>query len=917
NAGKAGNLGAVTPVDVSALAATHRANPIGQPTAVVPTMEELEKIVEDSMKKPEWMADWQYARVKQIMGLKHGGTAKPFYYQLLPGHVLNHPQNCSDLVRAEAQKAKQEKREVNQEVMDYALYLAWLDWINGERPRSWQGHITGHTTVLTWELYRDALPAPVQDSILRSWNAWLMPDRETELDDKLRRTCDNFSGKLIHPMTDDPRVGYFKDGKKAEWNQEYTYYNKTGDWRGNKSYYRSGFTRDMSTQNFNSSSSSAALLMGQIIGSKYAMEDGRAGLMKFPFWMWTHNSGVGQEYIDHYYWALTFSGNKLFPDFAREPEDQMAGWSIIAKGMNDLAGAYHPGLKKLLGPASRTYYQHVLGEMDGLYTLLHTVSPKGTLVDTDTGVQPHLTMAKDKKGKKPPAKSAWGHDFPPALVAMQTLSGPWAEPWFGDMVDKPLPYEALLEKKVVSEGDWISTYFGENYGLSSIRKTGQRIHVLGHWRRTAGAPKHSTEIGTLDMRVGFNDTRIANDGAGVISTQGYYRTYQSKNRLIMLARPNADWLGGKKLKSVQTTAALFNFESTPSWKIYVGDKQLGSLPATAKMNQTITIHDGVSYIALRPIPATDLGRDAEITLTAGQPQEPAHHNNVNIQPALLINAHFYRSAKAVAGKNVKGLKGAQGGFVVEFGDVKEYGSFAKFQAHVAKTTLAAKDKALTYTSGKDTLIADWDSFTVNGTDPAAYAKEKQLWQDTTLAQMGKGRLEKNGAVVEKKADWANLLLQTLPAKKLYAASNLLPNYQNFRFTTPEGVSITPDGRLSMTRIVVQNGKDITIKYHPFGGPYLPKNTEKKEDQSLAATALFIQGSKAKPTVTLNGTSAPLTEWPSPSGHWTVSRAGSFPSPGRKWTRPRCPHASRRLHRDANRRVLRGGLIYPPRNTVIH
>ena len=45
------------------------------------------------------------------------------------------------------------------------------------------------------------------------------------------------------------------------------------------------------------------------------------------------------------------------------------------------------------------------------------------------------------------------------------------------------------------------------------------------------------DIGTLDMRVGFNQTQIANDGSGVISEQGAYRTFQDGNRLIMLAKP--------------------------------------------------------------------------------------------------------------------------------------------------------------------------------------------------------------------------------------------------------------------------------------------------------------------------------------------------------------------------------------------
>ena len=191
------------------------------------------------------------------------------------------------------------------------------------------------------------------------------------------------------------------------------------------------------------------------------MADGRAGLMQFPFWMWTHSAGVGQEYIDHYYWAIATAGNKVFPDFCAQPEDRMAGWSIIEKTVNDLAGAYHPNLKKLLGPASRTYYEHVLGQQDGLYHILHVISPRGALSDLDTGTLPALTAAGDATGRPARAISAWGHDYPAATVALQSMSGPWAAPWIMELVDeKPLPWSLVVEK----EGDPVVTYFGEHYG---------------------------------------------------------------------------------------------------------------------------------------------------------------------------------------------------------------------------------------------------------------------------------------------------------------------------------------------------------------------------------------------------------------------------------------------------------------------
>ena len=337
-----------------------------------------------------------------------------------------------------------------------------------------------------------------------------MPDRESAPTDKERKDFADTSGRLIHPMADDPRVGS-SGGKPAEWNQGDTYYKATGDWRGNKSFFRSGFTQMQSTANFNSTAVTGALLGGQMIGSERAIADGRAGLMRFPFWMWTWSGGVGQEYVDHYYWAIATAGNKLFADFAAWPQDRMAGRSIVDKTANDLAISYHPGLKKLFGPASRTYYSHLLGEQDGLYHILHVLSKRGALADVASGVLPDLTVsaavieettaaaqrqaAAGKPGARPvrdPAPmSAWGHDVPPAAVARASLTGPWADPWLTEWVDdKPLPWSLRVEKA----GDLVTTWFGRDYGLSSVRELPQRIHVVGHWRQQPQPPKNKKNM---------------------------------------------------------------------------------------------------------------------------------------------------------------------------------------------------------------------------------------------------------------------------------------------------------------------------------------------------------------------------------------------------------------------------------------
>ena len=877
--GKSENVAAAAPADVPALANQHKARPLGAPTAVVPTPAEVAKLNEKFMTKPAWMPDWQFEHVKQLMALETGGKLESFYYRVAPEYVIK------DVINKANQRMKKENVKID---IDYEVYLSWLDWINGRPPRYWEGHLTAASNVMEWYSFRDAMPLPVQESILRCWNAWLMPDRETAMTDRERKDFGDTTGKLIHPMADDPRVGVDSTGKQAVWNQGDTYYKATGDWRGNKSYYRSGFTRMMSTANFNSSASSGALLNGQIIGAERAMADGRAGLMKFPFWMWTYGSGVGQEYIDHYYWAIATAGNKLFADYCEKPEDLMAGRSIIFKTVNDLANGYHPNLKKLIGPSSRTGFELVLGQQDGLYHILHVISPKGALSDMDTGTLPAITVAKDAKGNTPRPNCAWGHDYSAAAVALQSMSGPWAEASFVEMIDdKPLPWSSMVEK----EGDPVVTYFGVNYGLSSIRSKAQRIHVLGHWRRKAETPGSMRDIGTLDMRIGFNQTQFANDGAGVISPQGKYHSYQHGNKLIMLARPQSKIIAeqaaahsygqgkvpAQEITSIQCSAAIFSYElPKPAWRIFIDDKPVADLPAAAKFGQVITIQDGVSYLAIRPLPTDDLGRDAEISLAPGEPQPEAYHESYNIQPALLINAYLARKDGAVGADVMKKLDAAQTGFVVEMGDVAAYGSFEKFQNHIRETKLAADKDAVTYQSGKDTLVAGWDSFTVNGQDPAAYLKDNVLWQDTPLSQFGRRKLEKNGAVVERGSRHPELamFLHAFPRQKLYVATNPVPNYLDYTFTEPDGVKIIADGACSMGRWAVKDSRQIDIQYHSFGKPYRP------DDDVPTATLLFITGAKAKPQVTLNekDVSASLKAWKQDGADgWLVSMAGTFPS----------------------------------------
>ena len=202
---------------------------------------------------------------------------------------------------------------------------------------------------------------------------------------------------------------------------------------------------------------------------------------------------------------------------------------------------------------------------------------------------------------------------------------------------------------------------------------------------------------------------------------------------------------------------------------------------------------------------------------------------------------------------------------------------------------------MSYKTGDDTLVASWDAFTVNGKDPYAYAKEQALWQDTPLTQMGLARLEKNGAIIERKKSGACMLLQTFPKQKVYVAMNPLPTYQVYNFQEPGGVKIVADGACSMGRWAIKNSREIDIKYCAFekwagagsdwgkstgGKPAELSDANQAPEAANRATCLFITGAKSKPQVTLNGkdVTGAIKPWKQAGADgWLVSLTGTFPA----------------------------------------
>jgi hypothetical protein len=830
-----GNLG--RPVDVAALAERLRtARSGGKPTAVLPSVAELKAYEARFSGRPAWMPEWQWQRVQELLTLQGPARAnRPYWYDYVPDYMVGRARQRLQGAGVKAPDAGDVDREV---------FGTWIDLIIGKQPRGWAG-FEAAKEMNQWYVFGPTLPQPARDAISMYWTAWMMPERKTAPKQE-HLNPKNTTGELVHPMVDQ----LAKKGGTETYTGD-SYFAQTGDWHGNKSFYRSGFNYTMSTQNFNTTAATGALLGGAIVGAKYAMEDGRHGLEHNLGRLWSWGSGSSQEYVDHYYFAVTVSGYKAIADFGPTPFDRLMGQSLLMKAMDELTCCYHPGLRRFIAGSSRTSLEYLLGKQDGLQYMLHTESPSGAL--TDVGEQ-----------KGPFGAPLWGQERDPLAVALQTSRSPWLPPWAVSMVDaKPMPCE--ITSRLADA--WFRGYLGHSYGLSSKDRGGGRIQILGQWRRAERQAASYKDLVTLDARYGVNETRWANDAGGWIAPIGQTTALQHKNKLLLVMSPwPADFIKNvaKKdgLKSLQASIALFNFqEPKPEWEIYVDGQRAGELPIKAKAGQKITIRDGVAYLAVVPLPGTNLGRQEEVVLREGETQhfgnDPKQHA---YRAALVIDSYnLHRAAPGSESPNWDAIDRAYAGFAVEMGDQKEWGSFQRFQQHVRAMAVTAsydtqRDVAqATFKSASDTLelgsyakadsgAPGWIAYQrINGKDAIP---PEGLDRDTTLTQQARtGRLQKNGAVLTLDAGRLGYLV-TEPVGGAYAGFSPLSDLTHFALQTPDGIQVESDGQVGLCRVVVQpKTASVAIDY---------AGKSARENKGDLVKAFLIRGCKSPPQVTLNG-----------------------------------------------------------------
>ena len=361
-----------------------------------------------------------------------------------------------------------------------------------------------------------------------------------------------------------------------------------------------------------SATSSGHLLVpmmgGALIGSDAAMADGRHALEKLLLRFWAFLDGSTQELLDPYYLSITLSAQKMFADYGPQPADRLMGRILVDRTMELLVSVYHSQTRRLIAASNRARMSGIFVEQDGIYGVLHTASREGAVK--------YLDQAAPGKVFGMPA---WGYDFPPGRVAVQSLTAPWAPSWLSGLIDdKPVPFEETATNTTRNNFRppmWRRTYLGRWHGLASADIRGGTADVIAQWVRKPEKSTRLEDLGTLTVRYVANTPNLVTTADGVIPQPGLTLTYQSRNRAIVFAKPHGNRdrfleAAGKDVSSLATVIGLWDFSARTGLEIFVDDQKLESYPLRARTApKRILVRDGVTYLAILPLPSTDLERD--------------------------------------------------------------------------------------------------------------------------------------------------------------------------------------------------------------------------------------------------------------------------------------------------------------------
>jgi len=682
--------------------------------------------------------------------------------------------------------------------------------------------------------------------------------------------------------------------------------------------HRVGYWGGMATLNHQGQFRSEALLAAELLGLEDLEVRARRNLSLLNRQM-LYSEGTIQERGDSFYLGITLGTLQMAARFSRDPLMRLKTSLGVEKILFESNTTYHPGLKRRVSRIARRYrLDDLLMAQAPPRGILHTLSRKGVLIQSDQlGLYPDVTLAaKRGSGEKLTAKeqrAAIGlstlnfHATAPVRVA---LLAPWGAPWEHHTIDnKPLPFWTVATDHVrhrLSPPVHNTTYLGANYGLSGMDcDIGCEWPMLAVWKRTTNDVRSLEDLGILFPWPYMNGKLVNNYNQQEPRSVEWgcpQATLQHRDKMIYVVRPVERVFAEKHVEQGirSFSSRMIAFMHARDWELRINDEPVTSSPARAHQGDRIALCQGVSYVGLVPLPATDLGRVEEVRIRFDHPRLELESFVLETgQPLPNDDATWERLHQATAG------------WIVELGDQVEHGSFGNFCEHLrdakveSRWDAATKVRHVSYSSGRDTLelgVSCKYARTkgreryIKPRDLLAYAKVNgetpwlplEIDLDSPIGQMGTApRLEKGGAVLET-AEGQMALLKIEPITRTYRAINPFVDPTPLLLTTSEGAVLRSDGPIGCARITVRpNERKVWVDYHipdPAGAPgvellqeesrttatwlkrFFRDGVDVRQAHEQSARFLLVAGLGDAPVVELNGK---LLPGPFPG----VSRAG--------------------------------------------
>jgi hypothetical protein len=763
------------------------------PTAQMPSLGEIQKwATQFSFQKQPWMSDWQWQRSQELV-THHKATKKGSHF-VFPNTL--------------------------------EAFQSWMDSKLGDTPRKWKGWSTSYDLSQYFK-YGAIWPAPVRLNVEMDWYSWLMPDK--------------------------PYAGLVQGYTAGQAAQDY--FNKTQDWSGNFSVYRT-YMRSQGPMNFNVFATIGGLLGGAAIKSQSMVDEGRNALESWLLRHWTWNAGATQESGDHYYLGLSLKNLKTFASFGPEHVDRLMGQITLQKSVDELADLYHPGLKRFITPSGRTVVSYLLATSEAPNYIIHTLSRKGAITDLGVGTV----------GNNIPTA---GHDTLPGEIADSTQDGPWAPSWLSHIVDeKQLPFQT--RSRTWNNHGVRTSYLGRHYGLASEdNASNHTVPFMAQWKRSIIDASSMKDLGLMLARHGVNRTEFIHANGGYVPLQGgSTNTFQDKNRAIILMSPfkNLDFANANKpesISSIQASLSFFNYEEKPTYQIYVNGKLLENFPANISASSKIIIKDGVSYIGIIPIAATNLGRDIEIQIAKDVVETSwGNGGSAKIVEAFRIHSFMYKGSNLPA--NIMGsdlLDNAYAGFAVEMGDESDSEGFLGFQNRISGATVhnvwneTQKRAQVRLNVGAESMEVEFvpsattaggtassAAFPVRKTNGVAFSFPSDLFRDSHYSQQSSsGVIHKGGATLQLEPG-AMGYLQAIPERDIFLGMNPFSSFRPFVFTIPNGRVIKTNGRIGIFKAIYDGEANVISLDYGF----------KSDQKSGFANEFQLIGFTSRPKIFVNG-----------------------------------------------------------------